>query len=214
MYKERLNCRNAGRLNGMPYLPAMVRLLLRIYWKLSGWKIAGSFPYNQKKMVLAVAPHTSMFDVMIGFGARNQLNITHAKFLGKKELFKGPLGWLLRKLGGTPVDRHSKHGVVEQAAALFSSHDEFLLALAPEGTRTKVDSLRSGFYHIARMAGVPILPVGFDFKTKQVVLGELLYPGTDEEADFKKILAFFSGFTGKHPEKDLRHLQDQTYKVL
>ena len=91
---------------------------------------------------------------------------------------------------------------------------EFLLALAPEGTRTKVDSLRSGFYHIARMAGVPILPVGFDFKTKQVVLGELLYPGTDEEADFKKILAFYSGFTGKHPEKDLRHLQDQTYKVL
>ncbi len=191
----------------MRYLPVMVRLLLKIYWKLSGWKVVGSFPYQNKKMVIAVAPHTSMFDVMIGFGARNHLNITHAKFLGKKELFKGPLGWLLRKLGGAPVDRQSKQGVVEQAAALFESNDEFLLALAPEGTRTKVDTLRSGFYHIARTAHVPILPVGLDFKNKELVIGELLYPGNDEEADFRKIIAFFSTITGKHPEKDLRHLQ-------
>lgn len=192
----------------MAYLPGMVRLLLRIYWKLSGWKIRGGFPYQQKKIVLAVGPHTSMFDVMIGFGARNHLNITHARFLGKKELFKGTLGWLLRKLGGTPVDRHSKQGVVEQAAALFTANENFLLALAPEGTRAKVKSLRTGFYHIARSAQVPILPVGLDFKNKEVVIGELLYPGNDEQADFKKILSFLSTFTGKHPEKDLRHLQD------
>ena len=89
---------------------------------------------------------------------------------------------------------------------LFDSNEEFLLALAPEGTRTKVDSLRSGFYHIARTANVPILPVGLDFKNKTLVIGELLYPGNDEEADFKKIIAFFSTITGKHPEKDLRHL--------
>ncbi|HAO47236.1 MAG TPA: 1-acyl-sn-glycerol-3-phosphate acyltransferase [Ferruginibacter sp.] len=186
----------------------MVRLLLRIYWKLSGWKISGDFPYQHKKMVLAVAPHTSMWDVMVGFAARNHLNIIHAKFLGKKELFKGPLGWLLRKLGGTPVDRQSKQGVVDQAAALFDANEYFLLALAPEGTRTRVDSLRSGFYHIAKKAQVPILPVALDFKNKQLVLGDVIIPGTEESADFKNIIDFFSRYTGKHPEKDLRHLKN------
>jgi 1-acyl-sn-glycerol-3-phosphate acyltransferase len=190
------------------YLDTMVRLLLKLYWKLSGWKIAGSFPYQYKRILMAVAPHTSMVDVMIGFAARNELNITHAKFLGKKELFKGPLGWLLRKLGGTPVDRHSKHGVVDQVAALFASNENFLLALAPEGTRARVDTLRSGFYHIAKKAQVPILPVALDFKNKQVIIGEAFLPGYNEEADFKRIIDFFSNYEGKHPEKDLRHLKN------
>jgi 1-acyl-sn-glycerol-3-phosphate acyltransferase len=185
----------------------MVRWILRMYWKLSGWKINGNFPHQYKKMVLAVAPHTSMWDVMIGFATRNHLNITHAKFLGKKELFKGPLGWVLRKLGGTPVDRHSKQGVVDQAAALFTGNEHFLLALAPEGTRARVDTLRSGFYHIAKRAAVPILPIALDFKNKQVVIGEPFHTGNDEEADFKKIISFFAQFQGKHPEKDLRHLK-------
>lgn len=156
---------------------------------------------------MAVAPHTSMWDVVVGFATRNHLHITHAKFLGKKELFKGPVGWLLRKLGGTPVDRQSKQGVVEQVAALFETNDKFLLALAPEGTRKRVDGLRSGFYHIAKRARVPILPVAFDFKNKQVVIDEPFY-AEDEEADIKKIIAFFAAHQGKHPEKDLRHLKN------
>lgn len=160
---------------------------------------------------MAVAPHTSMIDVMIGFAARNALNIQHAKFLGKKELFKGPLGWLLRKLGGTPVDRHSKQGMVDQAASLFTNNENFLLALAPEGTRMRVNNLRSGFYYIAKKAGVPILPVALDFKNKQLVIGEAFFPGNDEAGDFKKIIGFFANYKGKHPEKDLRHLK--THKV-
>ncbi|MBK7376765.1 MAG: 1-acyl-sn-glycerol-3-phosphate acyltransferase [Ferruginibacter sp.] len=186
----------------------MVRLILKLYWKLSGWKITGSFPHHLKKMVIAVAPHTSKEDVMVGFAARRELNIPHAKFLGKQELFKGPLGWVLRKLGGTPVDRFSKHGVVDQAAALFAGNEDFLLALAPEGTRKRVNGLRSGFYHIAKKAQVPILPVALDFKNKQVVVGEAFFTGNDEEADFKKIVAFFAEYEGKHPEKDLRHLKN------
>jgi 1-acyl-sn-glycerol-3-phosphate acyltransferase len=189
------------------YLTSMVRLLLELYWKLSGWKIAGNFPYQHKKMLMAVAPHTCKEDVLVGFAARNKLKITHAKFLGKKELFKGPLGWLLRKLGGTPVDRHSKHGMVDQAAALFADNESFLLALAPEGTRKRVDTLRSGFYYIAKKAQVPILPVAFDFKTKEVVIGDVFFAGDDEEADFKKIIAFFSAHPGKYPGKDLQHLK-------
>jgi len=158
-------------------------------------------------MVLAVAPHTHWIDVMVGFAARNALNIPHAKFLGKKELFKGPLGWVLRKMGGTPVDRFSKQGMVEQVADLFATHDNFILGLAPEGTRKRVNSLRTGFYHIAKKAAVPIVPVGFDYADKKVVIGEPFFPGNDEAADLKKIMHFYSGITGRNPNLDLRHLK-------
>jgi 1-acyl-sn-glycerol-3-phosphate acyltransferase len=186
----------------------MLRWFLHFYWKLIGWKIAGHFPYPYKKMVLAVAPHTSWIDVMVGFAARNELKITHARFLGKKELFVGPLGWVLRKLGGTPVDRHSKHGMVDQAVILFDANENFLLGLAPEGTRKRVDKLRSGFYHIAKKAKVPILPIGLDFKNKQLVIGEPFFTTGDEAGDMKKIITFFSTIEGKYPQYDLRHLKD------
>jgi len=158
-------------------------------------------------MVLAVAPHTSWIDVMVGFAARNALNITHAKFLGKKELFVWPLGWILRKMGGTPVDRFSKQGMVDQVVALFASNENFMLGLAPEGTRKRVNSLRTGFYHIAKKAGVPIVPIGFDYERKLVVIGEAFFPGNDETADLEKIIAFFSSIKGRDPRSDLRHLR-------
>ena len=81
----------------------MLRLFLNWYWKFYGWKLSGSIPYRYKKMVLAVAPHTHWVDVMVGFAARNAMKIPHAKFLGKKELFVGPLGWLLRAMGAQSV---------------------------------------------------------------------------------------------------------------
>ncbi len=186
----------------------MLQLLWKLYWRLGGWKITGSFPYEYKKMVLIVAPHTSWQDLFLGFAARQQLKITNAKFLGKKELFVGPLGWLLHRLGGTPVDRFSKQGMVEQVAALFAANENFILAMAPEGTRKRVDKLRSGFYHIARQAQVPILPVGFDFEKKQVIIGTALFTTADEAADMKKIIAFFSVVKGKNPAADLHHLKN------
>ncbi len=158
-------------------------------------------------MVLAVAPHTHWIDVMVGFATRNALNIPHATFLGKKELFKGPLGWLLRKMGGTPVDRFSKQGMVEQVANLFAASDNFILGLAPEGTRKRVNSLRTGFYHIAKKAGVPIVPIGFDYANKTVVVGDPFFPGNDEAADLENIIAFYTGIQGRNAALDLRHLK-------
>ncbi len=184
----------------------MLRLLLKLYWKLAGWKVAGNFPAHYKKMVLAVAPHTSWKDVLVGFATRNVLNIHDAKFLGKKELFDGPFGFLFRWLGGIPVDRFSKQGMVEQVVALFQKSDSFLLAMAPEGTRKRVDKLRSGFYHIAKKAGAPIQPVGLDYENRRIVLGEIIVPGDDEAADFQKIIAFFSRIKGANPAGDLSHL--------
>lgn len=159
-------------------------------------------------MVLAVAPHTHWVDVMVGFAARQAMHIEHAKFLGKKELFVWPLGWVLRKMGGTPVDRFSKHGMVDQVAALFAANETFMLGLSPEGTRKRVDKLRTGFYHIAKKAGVPILPIGFDYANKLVVIGEPFFPGDDERADLKKIITFYAEIKGKKPELDMRHLKE------
>ena len=185
----------------------MLRLFLKFYCTFFGWKISGNFPYQYKKMVLAVAPHTHWVDVMVGFAARQALHIEHAKFLGKKELFVGPLGWLLRKMGGTPVDRFAKAGMVDQVVALFNANETFMLGLSPEGTRKRVDKLRTGFYHIAKKAGVPIVPIGFDYANKLVVIGEAFFPGDDEEADLKNIIAFYATIKGRRPELDLRHLK-------
>jgi 1-acyl-sn-glycerol-3-phosphate acyltransferase len=185
----------------------MLRLFLKLYWKIFGWKISGSFPYHHKKMVLAVGPHTSWIDVMVGFAARNALHINHAKFLGKKELFVWPLGWILRKMGGSPVDRFAKLGMVDQAVALFDADDDFILGLAPEGTRKRVDTLRTGFYHIAKKARVPIVPIGLDYENKLLVIGDAFFCSDDEAADMKKVIAFFAEIKGRSPDADLRHLK-------
>lgn len=177
----------------------------KLYFKLTGWSLRNPFPPHLPRAVLAVGPHTSWHDFIIGVAARSLMRVGPIHFLGKKELFDGPFGWLFRALDGTPVDRFSSKGMVEQVAELFSKDENFKIALAPEGTRKKVDKLRSGFYHIAQKAGVPIVLVGFDFKTKQVCFSEPLLP-SDEEQDMKKILQFFAGITGKFPEKGLQHL--------
>jgi 1-acyl-sn-glycerol-3-phosphate acyltransferase len=157
-------------------------------------------------MIIAAGPHTSAWDFVLGLAIKNVLNIKHGYFLGKKELFDGPFGWFFRKMGGIPVDRSSSTGLVEQVAHQFLANNHFILAMSPEGTRKKVDKLKTGFYHIAKAASVPILPIGFDFSTKEVVIGELIYP-TDETADLKQIISFFAACKGKHPEKGLTHLR-------
>lgn len=185
--------------------------MARIFWKwymaLTGWKIVGRYPYELDKLIIIVAPHTTWKDVIVGMSVRNVLRIKHTRFLGKKELFDGPFGWFFRWIGGTPVDRFSAKGVVGQAADLFKKNERFVLAIAPEGTRQRVEKLRSGFYHIARAAQVPILMAGFDFAKKEVVLSEPFYTTGDEEADIAHIIAYFAAFTGANPAKDLRHLR-------
>lgn len=189
----------------------MIRLLLKLYWKLNGWKIAGKLPRELTKIILVVAPHTSWKDILVGLAVRYELKIDHAKFLGKKELFEGPFGKLFRNLGGIPVDRFGKPGdrqsIVDQAVRLFNENEHFMLGISPEGTRKRVDKLKTGFYHIAKNADIPMVLVGFDFKNKQVVLGEPIFVSENEKADFKKIIAFFSKIEGAKPELGLGHLK-------
>lgn len=186
----------------------MFRLLAITLLKLSGWKIrpAGTFPIREKKYVMIVAPHTSGWDFIIGVCYRSALRLNKAYYLGKKELFDPPFGFVFRWLGGKPVDRSSKRNMVDQVVKLFSQHDEFALALSPEGTRKKVDRLRTGFYNIARLAGVPIVMVGFDYKNKQTIFSEPFFTTGDEQKDFDRIIRFFGPIEGKHVELGLGHL--------
>ncbi len=186
----------------------MTKLFWRLWWKLNGWQLNGTFPSNIKKMILLIAPHTSWKDILLGLATRSKLKIYKAKFLGKKELFDGMFGWFFRWLGGVPVDRSGKLGMVEQVADMFNNNEEFKLGLSPEGTRKKVDKLKTGFYFIAKQANVPIIMVGFDFSKKEVILSDLFYPTEDEEADFNKIITFFAPIKGVHPEKGLAHLKN------
>lgn len=185
----------------------MARLFWTVYKKLTGWKIKGTVPAELKKAIILVGPHTSWKDVLIGLMARSVLQLKQARFLGKKELFDGPFGFFFRRMGGIPVDRFSNKNMVDQVVSLFEQTEAMLLALSPEGTRKKVDRLRTGFYHIAKKAGIPIILCGFDFEKKEILFAPPFFTGEDEAKDFEKIIAFFAPVKGKHPELGLEHLK-------
>ena len=167
-----------------------------IYFKLMGWKVQGEFPLHLKKCVVPVVPHTSWHDFYIGILVRNVWR-AEINFVGKKSLFKAPYGWYFRWMGGTPIDRTKSTDFVTATAKVFKEKAIFRLALAPEGTRKKVQKLKTGFYYIAKAAEVPILMVAFDFENKQVKVAQPFFPSNDIIADFEKINTFFKGVNGK-----------------
>jgi 1-acyl-sn-glycerol-3-phosphate acyltransferase len=116
----------------------MLRPIYLLFFKIFGWKVTGHFPKEIKKFIIAVAPHTSNWDFVVGIAARSILGIQRAKFLGKSQLFKAPYGWFFKLLGGYPVDRSQSNDVTDQTAEIFNTHDRFILEVAPEGTRKKV----------------------------------------------------------------------------
>jgi len=167
--------------------------------RISGWKIRGEIPIVPK-MVIIVAPHTSNWDFIIGMAGRLALQL-QASWLGKHTIFFWPLRPLLLRLGGIPVNRDSAQGVVEDVAQLFRAREKMILGLSPEGTRSRVENWKSGFYRIALSAEVPILLIAFDYGTKTILIGDLLYPSGDLQQDFLKIRDFYSKTRGRHPEK-------------
>jgi len=184
----------------------LLKLFCKIYLRLGHWKAVGQFPPSLKKAVVIVAPHTSGSDVIVSLAFRKVLGLERFKFIGKQELFKPPFGFIFRKLGGMPVDRFNKHGFVDQVVEMFKNKEEFIIGLSPEGTRKKVDRLRTGFYHIAKKAGVPIVMIGLDFANRQMIFAEPFFATENEQADFDRILQFFGPIKGKHPELGVAHL--------
>ncbi|WP_435625233.1 1-acyl-sn-glycerol-3-phosphate acyltransferase [Flagellimonas sp.] len=158
----------------------------------------GTFP-EVDKCVVAVIPHTHWMDFFLGLVVRSVIG-KEINYIAKKSLFKPPIGWFLRWTGGAPVDRSKNSNTVDSIADLFEGRKVFRFALAPEGTRKKVTELKSGFYHIAKKAKVPIVLVAFDFDKKEVKFSQLFHPSDSKEEDFMKIKDFFKGVLGKVPK--------------
>ncbi len=163
-----------------------------------GWTLHFSEP-GVRRYVLIVAPHTSNWDFPLGMLAAWALGLD-VHFMGKHTLFEGPFGWLFRALGGIPVDRKASGGLVEQVAARFEAAQSLVLAVTPEGTRGRSTYWKSGFWRIARAAGVPIVMATLDYGRKEIVVSEPFTPGEDRDADFDHIRAFYAGRRGKRPE--------------
>ena len=150
------------------------------------------------KQVIVVAPHTSNWDFIVGFLVYLAMEMD-ATWFGKHTLFVGPLGALFRHFGGIPIERSKSTNVVELYVAEFVRRERMLLALAPEGTRSRVPEWKSGFWHIARGAGVPITPAALDFGSKVVRFFPSLAPGDDVAADLATLKAHYTASMARNP---------------
>lgn len=169
--------------------PWLVRAIGKTYLRLAGWRVEGTFP-TQPKCVAIVVPHTSNWDFPIGLCLLFATGL-RASWLGKHTLFNGLWGSTLRKLGGIPVDRSAAQGLVGECVRAFEASPALMIALAPEGTRKGVSRWRSGFYQIAQGAGVPILPVAFDYGDHCIHFLPPFTPTGDLEGDLKHLQGLF-----------------------
>lgn len=163
-----------------------------------GWSIGGGVPHA-KQYVLIAAPHTSNWDFPFTIATAFALDVD-IRWMGKRELFDGPGGALFRALGGIPVERSKATNMVDRMVELFEQNDELVLTVPAEGTRGKGSYWKSGFYHIARRAGVPIGLGYLDFGRKRSGIGPLVHPTGDIRKDMDVIRAFYADIVGKKPE--------------
>jgi 1-acyl-sn-glycerol-3-phosphate acyltransferase len=174
------------------------RFLLALYaWK--GWTFTGTAPPSRKCVILG-APHTTNWDFVFFLGAVTTIGV-RPSFVGKLSLFRWPLTRFMYDMGGVPIDRRAKgQNYVDQVAAAFAKADDLALVIAPEGTRGPITAWRSGFYHIALRAGVPIVPAWVDNATMKGGIGPEIMPTGDYAADLKKIALFYHEFMPDHPK--------------
>jgi 1-acyl-sn-glycerol-3-phosphate acyltransferase len=178
---------------GNKFMRQVGRSLLR----LAGWRFAGNVPYLPR-MVLIGAPHTSNWDFVLAMVALFALQV-RVYWLGKHTFVNGPLRPLLRWLGGVSVDRRAAYGVVGQTVETIQQHEQFLLGLAPEGTRSLVRHWKMGFFFIAQAANVPIVPVALDYSRKTIAIGNPIGPEAGQTAVLTQLRAFYEGVQGKYP---------------
>ena len=175
----------------------------KAFWNLvrriAGWKIVGFDINSIPKAMVVVGPHTSAWDVLVGLWTRGSQG-SDIRFMGKHSLFKPPFGFIFRWLGGVPVDRTKNSNLVDTIAKYFHDNKVFRIAIAPEGTRQKVDKLKSGFYYMARKANVPIVMAKFDYEHKTMTYSEPFMASDNIDEVMNKVWNYLKGVKGKHPE--------------
>lgn len=167
--------------------------------RIAGWRVVGKLPHLPK-FVLIGAPHTSNFDFLLFLGLIFSLR-ANVNFMGKAELFRPPYGWFFYYCGGIPVVRKKSTGLVEQMVKACNESENFILTIAPEGTRHQVTEWKRGFYHIAKSAEIPIVMAVVDGKHREVRIGQVFHPTDDAEADMKAIQGYFAGVIGVNPRR-------------
>lgn len=177
-----------------PIISPVLGFLSKLILKLIGWRIENEQP-AYKKYVLIAAPHTSNWDfaifLLVAFSLRMDLH-----WMGKDSLFPKPFKWLMIWLGGVPVDRSKSNNMVDQMSDYFRDSEELVVIVPPEGTRSKVDRWKTGFYHIARQAEIPIVQGYFDADHKCVGFGPSFFPTGDVDKDITEIRAFYADKSG------------------
>ncbi|KJV33626.1 glycerol acyltransferase [Aquitalea magnusonii] len=182
-----------------PILRDLMRALSIFLLRLRGWRIAGQFP-DLPKYVLIAAPHTSNWDFPLTLGVCFALR-AKLYWMGKHTLFWGPMGPIMRWLGGIPVRRSRSNSLVQQMVEVYQRSDKLVVAIPPEGTRQRVKEWKTGFYHIACGAQVPVVLTYMDYARKECGFGPVFYPCGDIEADMPRIRAFYQDKTGKYPDQ-------------
>ena len=181
-----------------PIVNSLLRAFSLVFLKLAGWKVLGALPAQASKSVFIAAPHTSNWDLpytlMVAFVLRLNIN-----WMGKASIFRFPFGPLMRWLGGVAVDRSKANNLVAASAqAIREASGALQLIVPPEGTRSKTRYWKTGFYHIAVMAQVPIVMAYMEYERKISGLGPMFVPTGDLEADMLQIKAFYAPFKGKN----------------
>ncbi|MEZ4917437.1 MAG: 1-acyl-sn-glycerol-3-phosphate acyltransferase [Chitinophagales bacterium] len=189
-------------------------MIAKLFLKLIGWKVQEVMPKGIDRCVMIASPHTSNWDFPIAKAAFVIMKIP-LRFTVKDSLFKFPYNLIFGPLGGIPINRTPKKegeerpSTVQAMANMFKENDKIAVMVTPEGTRSKRTEWKTGFYHVAKLAGVPIALGFLDYKKKLAGVGKVLYPSDDMEKDMREIMSFYKNITGKHPEKfsvDLRYV--------
>ncbi|MGK7389437.1 MAG: 1-acyl-sn-glycerol-3-phosphate acyltransferase [Candidatus Cyclobacteriaceae bacterium M2_1C_046] len=182
----------------------MMYWLSKLFFRLSGWSFKGGVSHS--KAVVIAAPHTSNWDLVYARAAFYLMNVP-VRFTIKKEWMKGPLGPLLRILGGIGIDRNKtgkmKRSMVEAMIDLFDEHEELIIMVTPEGTRSYAPKWKTGFYFVAQGAGVPIYLGYLDYANKEAGIGPYIIPTGEVDEQIEEIKDFYRTKKGKFPEKGI-----------
>jgi 1-acyl-sn-glycerol-3-phosphate acyltransferase len=171
--------------------------LARLFLRLARWEAEGARP-EPPRYVLIAAPHTSNWDLAYLLALATHFDV-RISWMGKHTLFRPPLGWVMRRVGGIPVVRSRRGNLVAELAKRFAEADELALVVPAEGTRAYADHWKSGFYHVARTAGVPIVMGYLDYARRRGGFGPALHPTGDVRQDMDRIRAFYADKTAKYP---------------
>ena len=178
--------------------PILLQKIGKFFLRLSGWKFKGDIP-RRDRIILVAGPHTSNWDFLLALAFIFGLNL-NVFWIGKHTLFKNGFSKIMRKLGGIPVDRASPELLMNEVSHIVKKQQGVIIAISPEGTRKKVERLKSGFLRIAKTTNSQILLAGIDFESKLIHLGKLFQPSGNTESDLLNVHNYFRQFKGKRPE--------------